>query len=450
MISTPLNESDLSLRDDRDVVIAVNQVSKKFCRDLKTSLFYGVQDIAADVSGRRRKSDRLRKGEFWALKDISFVLHRGDALGLIGANGAGKSTLLRILSGLIKPDTGSVMVDGQVAPLIALGAGFNPILTGRENIYANMSILGLSTRAIKKQFDDVVDFAELWEAIDAPVQSYSSGMAARLGFACAIHVEPEILLIDEVLAVGDIKFKMKCHQRLRKLREKGTAFILVSHNAHSVLNVCASSVYLAKGQLIAAGKTESVIRQYETDLCLAGSDPTSGVMILPEKPRGAGLGLDIRSICFKDMQGAILPTLMSGEAAYLSVECQSFVNVEAANLGVLIKSLSGEQDLVLYLTSAGDGEPLLIRPGNAEIRLQLPYCGLVPGVYSAKIYIREGVYTFDMVESFRFMVKSDYTVSRCLFYQPREWQVVQQTRVLSASLNVRALPDGGADDIPSS
>jgi lipopolysaccharide transport system ATP-binding protein len=445
---TPLDEQDsLPATDDRDLVIAVDRVSKKFCRDLKTSLFYGMQDILTELGGGQRRSDRLRKREFWALKDVSFTLRRGEALGLIGANGAGKSTLLRILSGLIKPDTGSVMVDGRVAPLIALGAGFNPILTGRENIYANMSILGLSTQAIQRRFDEVVDFAELWEAIDAPVQSYSSGMAARLGFACAIHVEPEILLIDEVLAVGDIKFKMKCHQRLSKLRENGTAFILVSHNAHNVMNVCPVSVYLSKGELVAAGKTEAVILQYETDLCLAGSDEVTGVLSLPEKSRHESLGVDIRSICFKDLQGNVLSEVLTGEAACLSVECQSYVNVEAANLGVLIKSLSGEQDLVLYLTATGDNAPLSIHPGKAEIQLQLPHCGLVPGVYSAKIYLREGVYSFDMVQSFRFRVQSHRTISRCLFYQPRQWRVIQPTQVLGMSLKNGAFAND--NDIPT-
>jgi len=413
--------------DDRETVIAVDRISKKFCRDLKQSLFYGVQDIATDLTGRRRKSDRLRNGEFWALKDISFRVQRGDALGLIGANGAGKSTLLRIISGLIKPDTGSVTIAGRVAPLIALGAGFNPILTGRENIYANMSILGLPTREIKRRFDQVIDFAEIWEAIDAPVQTYSSGMAARLGFACAVHVEPEILLIDEVLSVGDIKFKMKCHQKLAKLREQGTAFILVSHNPHSVLNVCSESIYLSKGQLITAGKTETVIRQYEQDLCLSGNESAIGMMVLPAKSRSESLGLDITQICFKDEQGNLLAAPMTGEPAILSVECWAHESIVGANLGAMIKSLSGEHDLVLYLTSAGDDQLLEVQPGVVELQMQMPYCGLIPGVYSAKIYIRKGVYSFDIVESFRFTVKSQCTTSRCQFYQPRTWNVVQKS-----------------------
>lgn len=409
-----------------EVVVSVENVSKKFCRDLKRSLLYGVQDIATELVGGNRKSDTLRPKEFWAIKDVSFQLRRGEAVGLVGSNGAGKSTLLRIISGLIKPDTGIVKVRGRVAPLIALGAGFNPILTGRENIYANMSILGLSIKEIEERFQDVIDFAGIVDAIDAPVQTYSSGMAARLGFACAVHIEPDVLLIDEVLSVGDIKFKMKCHHKLAKLREQGTAFVLVSHNSHSILNVCNSSIYLAKGKLKAVGDTESVIRKYEEDLCLSGTENALGKMVLPEKPELESLGLDIVSLYFKDEQGNPLEILLSGEPAYLCVECKAYKKVEQANLGILVTALSGENGLILYITSTSDNEYITIFPGKSEIQMYMPYCCLVPGVYSAKIYIRRGVSSFDIVESFRFTVKANKTISRCLFYQPRTWKVISK------------------------
>jgi lipopolysaccharide transport system ATP-binding protein len=412
--------------DDTEVLVSVENVSKKFCRDLKKSLIYGVQDIATELVGATRKSDTLRKKEFWALKDVSFQLRGGEALGLVGSNGAGKSTLLRIISGLIKPDTGSVKVKGRVAPLIALGAGFNPILTGRENIYANMSILGLPTAKIEERFQDVIDFAEISDAIDSPVQTYSSGMAARLGFACAVYIEPDVLLIDEVLAVGDIKFKMKCHRKLAELREKGTAFVLVSHNSHSVLNVCNTSIYLSKGQLIASGETESVIRKYEEDLCLSGTESALGKMVFPEKPEAESLGLDILSIFFRDGQGNLLEAPLSGEPAYLCIECKAYKKVDQVIVGVLITALSGENGLVLYITSTCDDEELTILPGKSEVQMQMPYCSLIPGVYSAKIYIRRGVYSFDIVESFRFTVKTKKTISRCLFYQPRTWKVISK------------------------
>lgn len=426
-MATKLTEKETILQPETpEVVVSVEKVSKKFCRDLKRSLMYGVQDIATELVGGQRKSDTLRNKEFWALKDISFQLRRGQALGLVGANGAGKSTLLRLISGLINPDTGSIKVKGRLAPLIALGAGFNPILTGKENIYANMSILGLSTKEIEERFDDVVEFAEIWDAIDAPVQTYSSGMAARLGFACAIHIEPDVLLIDEVLAVGDIKFKMKCHQRLAKLRENGTAFVLVSHNSHSVLNVCETAIYLAKGRLISSGSTENVIRQYEEDLALAGKESAVGAMVLPAKPKSESSGLDIISLCFKDEQGNTLETLSCGESVSLCVGCLSYRTIDNANLGVIITSLAGENDQTLYLTTASDNQLLEIYPGEVEIQMYLPYCGLIPGTYTAKVYLRSGVRSFDIIESFRFTVKAGKTVSRCLFYQPRSWKVISK------------------------
>lgn len=410
--------------EDSEVLVSVENVSKKFCRDLKRSLLYGVQDIGTELLGGQRKSDVLRSKEFWALKDISFQLRRGEALGLIGSNGAGKSTLLRIISGLINTDTGTVRVNGRVAPLIALGAGFNPILTGRENIYANMSILGLPTKEINNRFQDVLDFAEIGDAIDAPVQTYSSGMAARLGFACAVHIEPDILLIDEVLAVGDVKFRMKCYRKLAQLREKGTAFVLVSHNPNDLLKVCNKSIYLTKGRLVASGKTDTVMRRYEEDLSLNVVDESGGVMLLPEKPKSESLGLDIVSLSFKDERGNVLQTLNTGEPAYLCVECKAYKHIESANLCVAVTALAGENDRILHMTSANDNESLEIFPGKVEIQMQMPYCGLIPGQYTAKVFIKEGFISFDIVESFRFTVKSTKMTNQSLFYQPRVWKVI--------------------------
>lgn len=417
----PLNQQS----SDKDLVVSINNVSKKFCRNLKRSLFYGMQDIAAELTGRQRQSQRLRSQEFWALQNISFQLRRGEAVGLVGSNGAGKSTLLRIISGLINPDTGSVRIKGRVAPLIALGAGFNPVLTGRENIYANMSILGLTTRQIRQKFDAVVDFAEIWDAIDAPVQTYSSGMAARLGFACAIYVEPEILLIDEVLAVGDIKFRMKCYKRLAEQRQKGTAFILVSHNSHNILNICESAIYLRQGSLVAVGESEAVINRYESDLGLNGVEAAMGRLTLPPKPKHLSMGIDITTLCFKDEAGNMLQYLTSGSTAYFSIECQADIAVDNLNLGVKIRAVSGENEMVLYLTSKSDNRLFSIKPGKIELQLQLATLGLIPGVYNAKIYLKSGVCSFDVIETFRFTVKSERAMSNCLYYQPRNWHVKQ-------------------------
>lgn len=210
-----------------DTLIQVESVSKKFCRSLKRSLWYGVQDIGNELAGRR-KNPELRRDEFWAVDDVSFELRRGECLGLIGNNGAGKSTLLKMLNGLIKPDKGCITMRGRVGALIELGTGFNPILTGRENIYSNGAVLGFTKRAIDRKFDAIVDFSEIGDFIDTPVQNYSSGMKVRLGFAIAAQMEPDVLLVDEVLAVGDMGFVLKCYNLIDKLLQH-SAMILVSH-----------------------------------------------------------------------------------------------------------------------------------------------------------------------------------------------------------------------------
>ncbi len=196
-----------------EVLVKVEGVSKKFCRSLKRSLWYGVQDVTSELIGRPGGHDELRKNEFWAVQDVSFELKRGECLGLIGPNGAGKSTLLKMLNGLVKPDRGRITMRGRIGALIELGAGFNPILTGRENIYVNGSVLGFTKKEIDRKFDAIADFAEIGEFIDTPVQNYSSGMRVRLGFAVAAQMEPDVFLIDEILAVGDVGFQNKVPKR---------------------------------------------------------------------------------------------------------------------------------------------------------------------------------------------------------------------------------------------
>ena len=413
---------------DDDVVLAVKGVSKKFCRDLKRSLIYGVQDIATELIGIREDAEKLRPREFWALNDVSLELRKGEALGLVGKNGSGKSTLLRIIAGLIRPDAGSVTVKGRVAPLIALGAGFNPILTGRENIYANMSILGLSTKEIEERFDDVVKFAEIGEAIDAPVQSYSSGMAARLGFASAIHTEPDIILIDEVLAVGDIKFKTKCYGKLQELRQKQKSFIMVSHSSHSISTVCESAMYLQKGKKIMSGDIVSVMNQYEDDLFLGGATRTLGFMQLPEKSEQDSTGLDITSIYLRDENGEVVESLVSGKSNYLVVECLVKKPLKQVSINVGVRELSGESRLLLYMNSWDDEYYADLTEGKHEFVIHVPYLGLGVGLYDMRIAVREDkLALLDKVESFKFAVKkAKNQTSVSMFYQPRTWNCVKK------------------------
>ncbi|WP_318557120.1 ABC transporter ATP-binding protein [Geobacter anodireducens] len=249
-----------------DTLVKVEGVSKKFCHDLKRSLWYGFKDLSNELLGRRLDAhSELRQDEFWAVKNVSFELRRGECLGLIGHNGAGKTTLLRMLNGLIKPDEGRIEMRGRVAALIALGAGFSPILTGRENIYVNASVLGLTKREIDQNIDEIIDFAELGDFIDAPVQSYSSGMQVRLGFSIASMLSPDILILDEILAVGDASFRSKCYRKISACK-KNAAVIFVSHNMEQVARICTTGLVFKSGNPEFQGNVMETINRYNSIL----------------------------------------------------------------------------------------------------------------------------------------------------------------------------------------
>lgn len=243
-------------------LVEAGSVSKKYCRDLRKSLWYGLRDIGREVTGRIQNAERLRTGEFWALRNVSFTLCPGEALGLLGRNGAGKTTLLRVLNGVMRPDMGFARVRGKVAPLIELGAGFSPILTGRENIYVNAAILGVTGKVVDGIIEAIVDFAEIAEFIDMPIQSYSEGMKARLGFSVAAHLNPDVMLVDEVLAVGDMGFQRKCLKRISQYVSQGGILVFVSHNMHLIQSICQRSLVLDNGQVVFDGPTATAVERY--------------------------------------------------------------------------------------------------------------------------------------------------------------------------------------------
>ena len=239
-----------------DIRLETDGLSKKYCKSLKHSMMYGIKDIARNAIGYSANTAILRKNEFWAVKDISINLKRGECLGLIGPNGSGKSTLLKILNGIISPDKGKAVIKGKVGALIELGAGFHPMLTGRENIYINGSILGFGKYEISKMLDEIVHFAELEDFIDTPVKHYSSGMYVRLGFAIAAQMNPDVLLIDEVLAVGDIGFRAKCYSVISRMLQK-SAIIFVSHSMPEIARLCSKILLLDKGECVYHGNQVS-------------------------------------------------------------------------------------------------------------------------------------------------------------------------------------------------
>jgi ABC-2 type transport system ATP-binding protein len=206
---------------------------------------------------------KLHYNEFWALTDVSFEVEEGERLGILGFNGAGKSTLLKVIAGVLKPTKGSVKVDGVIAPMLELGAGFDMNYSGRENIFLYGATMGYSRKFIEEKYDQIVEFSELGDFIDVPVKNYSSGMRARLGFAIATAVEPQILILDEVLSVGDAKFKKKSEAKIRSMFDKGITVLFVSHSVNQVLNICNKAIILEKGKLIAQGDAKEICAQYE-------------------------------------------------------------------------------------------------------------------------------------------------------------------------------------------
>lgn len=247
---------------DNETVVKVENVSKKYCKSLRKSMIYGAMDIGRNLIGLGSRSDRLRKDEFWALDDISFEVKRGETIGIIGPNGSGKTTLLKLLNGIFWPDKGRITIRGKVGALIEVGAGFHPMLTGRENIYVNAAILGMTKKEVDKKFDEIVEFADIGDFIDTPVKYYSSGMFVRLGFAVAVHCEPDILLVDEVLAVGDILFQVKCFRKIKELKENGKTIILVTHDMNNIQKHTEMVFIINQGSLFSIDKPLSAINKY--------------------------------------------------------------------------------------------------------------------------------------------------------------------------------------------
>ncbi|NMB81991.1 MAG: ABC transporter ATP-binding protein [Ignavibacteria bacterium] len=241
------------MKDEKAIIF--ENVSKRFRRGRKLLLKEALLDIFKPQSSEW----------FYALRDINFEINKGEAVGIIGPNGSGKSTILKLIAGVMSSDNGKITVKGRVSPLIELAAGFHPELSGRENIYLNGVILGLSIKQIDERISDIINFSELEDFIDTPVKHYSSGMYMRLGFSIAVHTSPEILLVDEILAVGDSNFQRKCFKKMQSFKEKGKTIVFVSHDLKAVGKFCERVIYINKGRLIGIGESENIIKKYRAD-----------------------------------------------------------------------------------------------------------------------------------------------------------------------------------------
>jgi lipopolysaccharide transport system ATP-binding protein len=348
-------------------VLSVAGLSKKFAADLRRSLNYGLRDIGREL-GARARAPGLRPGEFWALEDVSFEVAPGEALAVVGHNGAGKSTLLKILYGLLKPDAGEVRVRGRTEAIIELGTGFNGLLTGRENVEVGAALHGLAAREAKQLLDRVVDFASLEGFIDAPVQSYSSGMKARLAYALCAHLHPDLLLVDEVLAVGDIAFQRKCVNHMREYLDRGGALLFVSHNTYQIQTLCSRGLLLDRGKIVFSGTAvDALSHSFERRL---GEAPKATQALTSAGP------VTIRSVLVEPADG---DTVRSGEPMRVTLHYHAAEPIEVV-WGFSVWS----QDQWICIGGGYDTTPRRIVPGDGFFSCTLPRLPLVGGRYSVR------------------------------------------------------------------
>jgi len=327
---------------------------------------------------------RTRYEEFWALRDVSFDIPHGSTFGIIGGNGSGKSTLLKVLAGILRADEGTASANGRLSALLELGAGFHPELTGRENIYLNGAILGFTARDIRQRFDDIVGFAELDKFIDEPVRNYSSGMYVRLGFSVAIHVEPEILLVDEVLAVGDHTFQRRCLERFDRLRDEGRTIVVVSHDLDMIGWLCERTAWINRGSLAALGPSGEVIEAFVTgsESALDSGPAGAGLLSL------SGLGPDdlVRSVDLLDPNGQPLPSATSCGPVTFRV-CYDAARVgEAAIVALGLYRADGT-----HVTSINSGASSTAAgtDGVVEVDYHLSALPVQPGTYELSIALHD-------------------------------------------------------------
>jgi lipopolysaccharide transport system ATP-binding protein len=362
--------------------ILFEHVSKKYRLGLTRT------SIPSVISGwikhwRMHKSDHLSQSNiFWALQDVSFELKQGESLALVGANGAGKTTILKLLANITKPTMGDITTFGRLSALIELGAGFHPDLTGRENIFLNGTILGLNRKQIAKHFDEILSFSELEQFIDTPVKRYSSGMAVRLGFAVASCINPEILLVDEVLAVGDASFQQKCMHRIHSLISNGTSLVFVSHNLYLVQAVCQNALYLKNGRLRYYGKTQEVIDRYEEDL--HQSRVRKFQTFDQSQAEAEAVDLEITKVEIFGMDGTAPDFLPNSCPIEIRINYNAYKSIGRVQVSVFLRRSDGFTCCMMR-TKLDDFE-LSLEAGDGIVSLFLEPLQLVTGRYYAEAW----------------------------------------------------------------
>ena len=383
-----------------NVVIHVEELGKQYRigqRQKNRTLRDALVDRVAASSRRllRNGGEDAANNSIWALRDVSFEVKQGEVLGVIGRNGVGKSTLLKILSRITKPTTGCVRIRGRVGSLLEVGTGFHPELTGRENIYLNGAILGMKRAEIERKFDEIVAFAEVERFLDTPVKRYSSGMYVRLAFAVAAHLEPEILIVDEVLAVGDAAFQRKCLGKMSDVASGGRTVLFVSHNMNAVQRLCSQAVLLEQGQLVAAGQTEDVVNLYLANS--ASHSPNSWMDVSHLNRRGTGQAR-VTAFRFSSCDEAYDFHLYPGGPLEVTMRICSDTNRTIDSLAAIIYDRYGTK--LINADTISIGQSVALCQGENVVRLRIEALHLNPGVYQMGWWLGDAFgRIFDFAES---------------------------------------------------
>lgn len=339
---------------------------------------------APDVKKRSANSHNdcrmINSNEFWALHDLNFSINKGEVIGLIGANGSGKSTLLKILSRITEPSKGQVKIRGKVASLLEVGTGFHPELTGRENVYINGAILGMTRREVTTKFDEIIDFAGVSDFIDTPIKRYSSGMTVRLGFAVAAHLDPDILIVDEVLAVGDAAFQKKCIGRMGEVANQGRTVLFVSHNMVSIEALCTKGIFLKNGQIQNSGATVSIVSEYLQDI-----EPITNKDLAQRKDRMGSGEIRLKKITALNSEMEEVPHLKTGHKGTLRFEFKQYSEYnENVDFSIGINNAKGQR--ITSLSSSFHG--ISFNPISCKfITIQFSKLSLAPGIYELTTFL---------------------------------------------------------------
>ena len=370
-----------------DTIIQVENLSKKYIlghQQEGSSSYKSLRETIANGVGslfKGRSEARAAQEEFWALKDVSFEIKQGDRVGIIGRNGAGKSTLLKVLSRITEPTNGSIRIKGRVASLLEVGTGFHPELTGRENIFLNGAILGMSKVEITRKFDEIVAFAEVEKFLDTPVKRYSSGMYVRLAFAVAAHLEPEILIVDEVLAVGDAQFQKKCLSKMEDVGKEGRTVLFVSHNIGAISSLCNQGVYLQQGQVKCVGLVDDVVHDYMMALYKGNSYP-AGVLYKNDKVDHSKF--QVAEVSVLDKKNHLLPIIKTWDYLRIRVRYYAPRPVVFGAVVLEILTFTGNK-LIEYSTQPLSGLELPISEGESFIDCIIPRLPLAAGSYRLNV-----------------------------------------------------------------